>query len=273
MVQDTGNGSIADAFARGRQKNRPLFIGFTVAGDPDYTSSCMIVRTMIEAGADIIELGVPFSDPVADGPVIQRADQRALLAGMNTDHLFELVCDIRRESDIPIVLLMYANIIHRRGIDRFYNEAAIAGVNGILVADLPIEEAEEYITAAYAHQIDPIMMVTQTTTEDRMDRILSYARGFVYLVTILGVTGARDDFDKESMDIITAVRNRTMLPLAPGFGISTHAQSEAFYCAGADAVIVGSAIVQRIEGNIGDISAICSAVFSYIAEMTASPDN
>jgi len=263
-------GSIAGAFARGKETMRPLFIGFTVAGDPDQAGSLNVVRSMIEGGADIIELGVPFSDPVADGPVIQQADQRALVSGMNTDRLFDLVRDIRKESDLPIVLLVHANTVYRRGIDRFYSEASDAGVNGILVADLPVEEADEYIAAAYANGIDPIMMITLTTTPDRMDKILSVARGFVYLVTVCGVTGARKDFHQESMDLIATVRKHTTLPLAPGFGISTSAQIKAFYSAGADAVIVGSAIVQRIGDHIGDISAICSAVKAYIKEMVTS---
>ncbi len=263
----TGSGKIASAFEKGKKEGRPLFIGFTVAGDPDYDTSRRIARAMIEAGTDIVELGVPFSDPVADGPTIQLADGRAIRSGMNTDRLFSLVTDIRMESEVPLVLLVYANMVYRRGIDRFYREAASAGVNGILVADVPIEEAAAYIAAADAHGIDPIMMVTPTTAPDRIQKIVSHARGFVYLVTVCGVTGARDSVAPESIALLRTVSNYTNLPLAPGFGISTRKQADAYYSAGADGVIVGSAIVQKIEENLGDTDAICSAVSTYIAGM------
>lgn len=255
------------AFEQAGAEGRKLFIGFTVAGDPDYDTCRKIVSGMIESGTDILELGLPFSDPVADGPTIQLGNGRAIESGMNTDRLFFLVRDIRKESDVPIVLLVYANMVFRRGIDRFYREAAAAGVDGILVVDVPVEEAGEYLSAADAHTIDPIMMITPTTTPDRMRTILSCACGFVYLVTVCGVTGARESLSAESAVLLETVRRHTDLPLAPGFGISTPEQADALYAANADAVIVGSAIIQRIEENLGDCDAICSAVSAYISGM------
>src|SRR5512137_859781 len=158
-------GRIEKAFSRGK---RPLFIGFTVAGDPDKATCVRIARALIAGGTDILELGVPFSDPVADGPTIQKADERALAAGTTPDTVFEIVREIRRGSDVPIVFLTYYNIVHRRGIKQFYQEARDAGVDGILIADMPVEESEEVCTVASQYGIDPVFLITQTTTEKRI---------------------------------------------------------------------------------------------------------
>ncbi|MFH0968118.1 MAG: tryptophan synthase subunit alpha, partial [Methanobacteriota archaeon] len=182
----TGKGRIDAVFA-GREK--PLLVAFTVAGDPDYTTSLEIIRGMAVSGADIIELGLPFSDPVADGPVIQRADLRAMEAGMNTDRLFDLVRDFRAESRVPVVVLTYANLIMRRGITVFYQDAAQAGIDGVVIADVPHEESSPFIQAAQAAGVAPIMMVSPTTSPERLDLILGSAAGFIYLVAVMGITG------------------------------------------------------------------------------------
>ena len=160
-----------------RKKGITAFIGFTVAGDPDQKTSVRIARALIDGGTDILELGVPFSDPVADGPTIQRADDRALAAGTTPDTIFAIVREVHAHSTVPIVLLTYYNTIYRRGIERFYREAHEAGVDGILVADIPVEESKEVVEIARNYKIDPIFLIAQTTSDERMDAIVRQAAG------------------------------------------------------------------------------------------------
>jgi tryptophan synthase alpha chain len=240
-------GRIEKAFAA---EKKPAFIGFVVAGDPDRVTCIRIARALIAGGTDILELGIPFSDPVADGPTIQKADERALAAGTTPDTVFEIVREIRKESDVPIVFLTYFNIVYRRGIERFYREAHDAGVDGILIADMPVEESEEVCVVASRYNIDPIFLVTQTTSDDRITKIAAKARGYLYLVAVLGVTGVREQVSKGGIDLLHRVRMHTPLPLALGFGISTPAHAQICARAGADGVIVGSAIVEIVERNL-----------------------
>jgi len=240
-------GRIEKAFTA---EKKPAFIGFTVAGDPDKTTCIRIARALIAGGTDILELGVPFSDPVADGPTIQKADERALRAGTTPSTVFEIVREIRKASDVPIVFLTYYNIVYRRGIERFYREARDAGVDGILIADMPVEESDEICAVASQYSIDPIFLVTQTTSDDRINKIAAKARGYLYLVAVLGVTGVREQVAEEAIDLLHRVRKHTPLPLALGFGISTPAHAQTCTRAGADGVIVGSAIVEIIERNL-----------------------
>ena len=170
-------------------RKKSLLMTFTVAGDPDFATSLEIIRALEKGGADIIELGLPFSDPVADGPVIQQADQRALASGMNTDRFFDLVREVRKRSDIPLVVLTYTNLILQRDIKKFYQDAADAGIDAVVVADLPFEEAAPYIDASEAAGVAPVMMVSTTTSPERLSKILTVQSGFIYLVAALGVTG------------------------------------------------------------------------------------
>ena len=180
------NNPYADARAK---KGRPLFIPFAVLGDPDPRRSADVVRTLIEHGADALELGFPFSDPPADGPVIQAADCRALQAGTRVDDCFRILREIRGIADIPVGLLIYYNLMLRRGIDRFYRECAEAGVASVLVADLPLEHANEILPAASRHGVAPVFMVSELTGPERFERIAAVARGYLYVVSYLGVTG------------------------------------------------------------------------------------
>jgi tryptophan synthase alpha chain len=257
-------GRIEEVF---RNKDASAFIGFTVAGDPDRDTSVSIAKALLDGGTDILELGVPFSDPVADGPVIQRADDRALAAGTTPDTIFSIVREIRAYSPVPIVFLIYYNMIHRRGIERFYREAHEAGVDGILVADMPIEESEEIIDIAARSGIDPIFLIAQTTSEERMDAIVRHARGYLYLVSVLGVTGARKEISSEAVSLLQRVRKHTSLPLAIGFGISTPDQVATFSSAGADGVIVGSAIVEIVERNLGNTGTMEHELKKYVSLM------
>jgi tryptophan synthase alpha chain len=257
-------GRIAGLF-KGRSST--ALICFTVAGDPDLETSIRVARTLIHAGTDILELGVPFSDPVADGPTIQRADDRAIAAGTTPDTVFAIVRELRQESDVPIVLLAYFNTIFRRGIDQFYRDAHSAGVDGILIADMPVEESAEVLRAAKKNRIEPIFLVAQTTSDERLHRITAHAGGFLYLVSVLGVTGARSSVPQAAFDLVRRVKAVTGLPVALGFGISTPDQVESCAAHGADGVIVGSAIVDIIERTISDPDAMEHELADFISSL------
>jgi len=232
-------------------RTRPLLVACLVAGDPDYGESLAMMREVDSAGADIIEVVMPFSDPVADGPVMQQAIQRALSAGMNTDTLFSLIRDFRAESETPLVVLTYANPVVQRGIGAFYRDAGDAGADGVAVADVPLEEAEPFCMASRDAGIDPILFVSQTTSDSRLEGIVERAGGFLYLVAALGVTGMRGEVDPETIGCIRRIKRISPLPVVPGFGISSPGQVHAYSQAGADGVIVGSAIVKEVGDRIG----------------------
>lgn len=246
---------------------KTAFIGFIVAGDPDEATSLRIAKALIDGGTDILELGVPFSDPVADGPTIQQADERALAAGTTPDTVFRLVREIRAYSRVPIVFLTYYNIVYRRGVERFYREAGDAGVDGILIADMPVEESGEVTCIAARYGIDPIFLITQTTSNDRIRKIAAQARGYLYLVSVLGVTGVREQVSSGAIDLLHRVRLHTKLPLALGFGISTPEHAATCTAAGADGVIVGSAIVDIIGQNLNNPGIMEQKLRDYIIQM------
>jgi tryptophan synthase alpha chain len=248
-------------------KKNPLFIAFLVAGDPDYETSRELARTLILAGADILELGMPFSDPVADGPTIQKADERALNGGMNPDRLFNMVRAIRDESEIPIVLLTYYNSVYRRGIDRFYRQARDAGIDGILIVDMPVEESDDVISIARDTGIDQIFLISATTSSERLRKIVSTAGGFLYLASTTGVTGARDVLPPQVLDLINSVRRETDLPIAVGFGISKPEHVQPLARAGANGIIVGSAIVDLIDMHLENKHIMNEEILRYTKEM------
>ncbi|MDD1646906.1 MAG: tryptophan synthase subunit alpha [Methanomicrobiales archaeon] len=255
---------IAAAF---QEAEGPLFIGYAVAGDPDPGASVRIAASVLDAGADILELGVPFSDPVADGPVIQRAGIRALAAGTTPARVFRMVREIREFSEKPIVLLTYYNPVYRRGLARFYGEAAAAGVDGILAVDLPLEEADRARECAREHDLDQILLAAPTTGDARLARIVEAASGFLYLVSRTGVTGTREDLPDDLRGLIGRVKARGSVPVAVGFGISQPAHVRACAAAGADAVIVGSGIVGLVERHLADPPAMQRAIRAYIRRM------
>ncbi|MBP2132422.1 tryptophan synthase alpha chain [Methanomicrobium sp. W14] len=223
------------------------FVAYTVAGDPSVKESVIAAKALVRGGCDVLELGVPFSDPVADGPVIQKADKRALDAGITVDGVFEVVREIRKFSDVPLVFLVYCNIVFRRGVDRFYDEAKEAGVDGILIVDMPPEESGPALKASKRTGIAQIFLVTQTTSDERLDKIVEMASGFVYLVSTLGVTGQRAEVSEKAFPLLEKVEAKTSVPVAVGFGISKPEHAEEIVGHGADGVIVGSAIVSIIE--------------------------
>lgn len=246
---------------------RPAFIGFTVAGDPDRQTCIRAAKALINGGTDILELGIPFSDPVADGPTIQKADERSLAAGTTTDTVFDIVRELRKSTQVPIVFLTYYNTVYHRGIDRFYREAHEAGVDGILIADMPVEESDEVYKAAIRHEIDPIFLITQTTSDERIKKIVARSQGYLYLVAVLGVTGVRENVSTGALGLLQRVRKHTDLPLALGFGISTPGHAKTCAEAGADGVIVGSAIVDIIERNLGNPDMTERDLRTYITRM------
>lgn len=250
-----------------RNRKTPAFIGFTVAGDPDRDTCIRVARALIEGGTDILELGIPFSDPVADGPTIQKADERALAAGTRVDTVFEIVCELRKNTGIPIVFLTYYNMVYHRGIERFYREAHEAGVDGILIADMPVEESDEVYETALRHGVDPIFLITQTTSDERIEKIAARARGYLYLVAVLGVTGVRETVSSGAIDLLQRVRRHSGLPLALGFGISTPDHAKTCADAGADGIIIGSAIVDIVGRNMGRPDQVERELKEYVSRI------
>ena len=246
---------------------RPVLIGFTVAGYPDLGTSEAIARAMIRGGIDLLELGIPHSDPVADGPTIQRADDRALQAGTDPDLVFALVRSLRRDTDDPIILLCYYNTVYQRAFDRFYRDARIAGVDGVLIVDMPLEESEEAVASARKEELDQIFLVAPTTSDRRLEKIVDVAEGFLYLVSRRGVTGARDVIPHDIGDLIRKIRSYTHLPVAVGFGISQPAHVGAICQAGADGVIVGSAIIEQVEQHLDHPQTMLREVEAYITSL------
>lgn len=236
-------------FKETRAKGRIAFMPFLVAGDPDLETSVSIARAIVPS-ADLLEIGFPYSDPLADGPTIQTADIRALQAGMDTDHVFAYIKKVREFTDIPISVLVYANIVYQKGVERFYKEAKAAGIDGVLMPDVPVEEIEPFAQAAEKAGIDMIFLVAHTTTPARLKKILRYAKGYLYVVSVLGVTGARASLSSDMPKLLKRIQRQTDLPLAVGFGISKREHVTLLEKQGADGAIVGSALVKTITDNL-----------------------
>lgn len=230
---------VSDAF-----KNGKAFIGFVTAGDPDLETSREIMVKMAQAGCDLIEIGIPFSDPIAEGPIIQEANLRSLSGGTTTDKVFSLASEVSAEVDIPLVFMTYLNVLFKYGYDKFLNNAKKSGVSGVIIPDLPFEEKAELQSVAQKYDIDVISLIAPTS-EQRIQMIAKEAQGFVYEVSSLGVTGVRSEIKTDLESITRAVKSATDIPVAIGFGISTPEQAKK-YSAVADGVIVGSAIVKII---------------------------
>ncbi|MFH0861428.1 MAG: tryptophan synthase subunit alpha [Candidatus Altiarchaeota archaeon] len=225
-------------------------IAFIVAGDPTLDESFETACEAIEAGADVLELGLPFSDPVADGKTIQEAGMRALNAGMNTDRYFELAKRVDERYDTPLVCLTYYNLALQYGLERFAKACAESGIDGLIIPDLPLEEAKPLLTHLRRNDVDLIFLVAETTPDKRLTRIMKAASGFIYIVALLGTTGARDELSPKLKGLIARVRKKTKLPLGVGFGISTPEHVRQVISFGADAAIVGSGIVRLVgEGR------------------------
>ena len=261
-------GTIASAFARCRAERRAAFIPFLMAGDPDLATTERLLAALAEGGADLIELGVPFSDPIADGPVNQRAAARALAAGTTLSRVLELVARNRDKLGVPVVLFSYFNPIHARGVERFAEQAATSGVDGVLCVDLPPEEAAaEYTPALAAAGVDPVFLLAPTSDRERIAAVDRAAAGFIYYVSRTGVTGERAELARELVRGVKRARRRVHLPLAVGFGISTPEQVAAVGEI-ADGVVVGSALVAEVERRAGDPD-LPAAITARVRELAA----
>jgi tryptophan synthase alpha chain len=260
--------AIDDVFDRCREQDRAAFIPFLVAGDPDLDTTGELLQALARGGADLIELGVPFSDPIADGPTNQAASVRALAAGTKLSAILELVARERRGLGVPIVLFTYFNPVYRRGVESFAEQASASGVDGVLCVDLPPEEAEEeLIPTLRARDIDTIFLLAPTSTRDRIKSVAAASTGFVYYVSRTGVTGARDALSPTLLKEAKKLRKKLKLPLAVGFGISTPEQVEAV-AEVADGVVVGSALVRLVEEH-GRSPNLPGLVEARVRELTA----
>jgi tryptophan synthase alpha chain len=236
---------LTQTFERLRSGNGPGLVTYVTAGDPDLPRTGGILRAVDAAGADVLEVGVPFSDPLADGPVIQRATERAMASGTTLAGVLDLIREVRSDLAAPVVIFSYFNPILRFGAERFADAACTAGVDGVLVLDLPIEEAEEFRGLLRARGIDMILLVSPTTTEARLRQAAEIATGFLYAISRLGVTGSRDRVAAGAPEMVKRIRRVSKLPVALGFGISTpeHVREVSQY---AEAAVVGSALVDVI---------------------------
>ncbi|HYZ85909.1 MAG TPA: tryptophan synthase subunit alpha [Bryobacteraceae bacterium] len=241
---------IAARFDERKAKGQPALIAYVTAGDPSPEHTPRLIAALERGGADLIELGVPFSDPIADGPVIQRASDRALHAGTTLERVLKIAREVRETSDIPLVLFTYLNPAMRFGLDRLAADAVSAGIDGCLLTDLSVEEAERYIDVMQRHGLERIFLAAPTSTPQRLRLVAKYSSGFIYLVSRTGITGEQTSVSAAVRPLVAAVRDISSLPLAVGFGISTPEQA-AEVGSIADGVVVGSAFVRLIEQNSG----------------------
>lgn len=261
---------IKSAFERLNGEGHKALIPFITAGDPDAALTLPLMQTLVEAGADIIELGVPFSDPMADGPTIQRASERALAKGMTLRKVLQLVVDFRQDdSTTPVVLMGYANPIEAMGLEKFAATAAQAGVDGVLVVDYPPEEAATFGAAMKAHGMDPIFLLAPTSTATRIEQVAQVASGYVYYVSLAGVTGSGALNVDAVAERLPLIREKTGLPVGVGFGIRD-AATAARIAGIADAVVVGSRIIEEIEKST--VETACANVRALVADIRRGVD-
>ncbi len=240
------NKRIQKSFALLKQQHRMGFMPFLVAGDPDLKTSLKIAK-VVARHADFLEIGFPFSDPIADGPVIQAANQRALQVGINPDKVFSFIGKLTNFTAVPITILIYSNLVLRYGINKFYDKAKKAGVSGILLPDVPVEEIRPFYEKAKRYGLDQILLVASTTTDVRLRKILQYASGYVYAVSVLGVTGPRKTLSPTALQLVKKIKLYTNLPVVAGFGISTRQQANLLRRQGASGYIIGSALIDFIN--------------------------
>lgn len=242
-----------EVFARGK-----ALIPFTPLGYPNQAQSISLIKDMVHSGASALELGFPFSDPIADGPVIQQANDEALQNGMTTERCFEMIQEIRPFTSLPLGLLVYYNLIFQKGIDAFYQRCQQEGVTSVLVADLPLEESEEVVQCAKHHGVDTVFIVTELTSPERLAKILERTTGFIYVTSHFGVTGMQRSVPKSTLEFVRRLKRQTDLPVCVGFGLSTPEHVRQVYEAGADGAICGSAIIHHFQH--GDAAAFVQSM-------------
>ena len=267
MTGQGESGRIDRRFAALRKEGRAALVTFTMAGDPDYTTSVAILKALPKAGADVIELGMPFTDPMADGPAIQAAGLRALHAGQTLKKTLAAVRDFRAGDDVtPIVLMGYYNPIYIYGVERFLVDAKAAGVDGLIVVDLPPEEDSELCLPAVKAGLNFIRLATPTTDEKRLPTVLTNTSGFVYYVSITGITGAAAPDTGKVASAVARIKRHTTLPVCVGFGVRTAAHARAI-AEGADGVVVGSALVEAVRQSLGPDSKPTSATVAAVTDL------
>uniref|UniRef100_A0ACD5GNG8 Tryptophan synthase subunit alpha n=1 Tax=Desertifilum tharense IPPAS B-1220 TaxID=1781255 RepID=A0ACD5GNG8_9CYAN len=267
--------AISRCFESLRSRSQPALIPFITAGDPDLATTAKALQVLDENGADLIELGVPYSDPLADGPVIQAAATRALAKGVKLDAVLELVSQVSPKLRSPIILFTYYNPIINRGIPTFLQQISQAGVSGLVVPDLPLEESEYLLQEAEKVGIEVILLVAPTSSSDRIAAIAKQSQGFIYLVSVTGVTGMRSQLATRVPELLTQLRQMTDKPIGVGFGISSPEQARQMIEWGADAAIVGSAFVKRLntdnpESGLADIGQFCRDLKAAIEKPVTS---
>lgn len=260
---------ISAAFAALKKNRKKALITFITAGDPDLATTEAMILELEKAGADVIELGIPFSDPMADGPTIQLSSQRALDNGTTLPQILAMIKNVRTKTQVPIVLMGYYNPLFIYGIERFAADAAAAGADGVLPVDLPPEEASVLAKACAANRIDLISLLTPTSGDDRVKKVLKQASGFVYYVSVTGVTGARTEIPTDVRQAVTGIKDKSAIPVVVGFGISAPEQA-ADTASFADGVVVGSALVSRFEKHSGE--QLKNEAASFVASLRNAMD-
>jgi len=263
---------LATQFESLKEKGRTALIPFVTAGDPQPDVTVKLMHALVKAGADVLELGIPFSDPMAEGPAIQRACERALAHNVSLRDVLDMVKDFREnDTETPVVLMGYLNPIEVMGYDIFARDAAVAGADGVITVDLPPEEAEDYLAAFKTHALDPVFLLAPTSTKERISRVAAVAGGFVYYVSLKGVTGASTLDMNEVRSKLDEIRTHVSLPLGVGFGIKD-AETAAAVAVVADAVIVGSALVNRIADLADQPDKILETVPAFLSTLRAAMD-
>lgn len=240
---------IKNKFLELKSKNQKALIAYVVVGYPNEKGTLSAVRGLVKGGADIIELGLPFSDPLADGPVIQNASHQALQKGINLSKFINLVKKIRKETGLPLVLMTYTNLLYKRGYDKFIALAKKAGIDGFILPDMPIEESKEYLKAIRKNKADGIFLISPNTSKERIKKIVKASSGFLYLVSVYGTTGKQQEIQQYTIDAIKNTKKlvKEKIPLGVGFGVSNQKQARFIIESGADGVIVGSAFLRLID--------------------------
>lgn len=255
---------ISETFNKLKKEGRVALIPYITAGFPNLAQCENVITTLAEY-SDLIEIGIPFSDPLADGPTIQRSSQIALTQGVSTPQIFDMIRRLSVNISIPLIIMTYYNSIYRYGLEEFAKQAAEAGISGVIIPDLTVEESNAWRNMAKNFNLDTIFLLAPTSTNKRIDEIVAFSEGFIYLVSLTGVTGAREALPQELSQFIQRIRARTMKPLAVGFGISTPAQAK-MIAESADGVIIGSALISTIDENESEENQIAS-VRRFMAEM------
>jgi tryptophan synthase alpha chain len=263
---------IQQRFSQLQQQGRCALMPFLMAGDPDLSSTRSTLLSLQAAGADLIELGIPYSDPLADGPVIQAAASRALGSGTTPGRVLEMITSLKGELQIPVILFTYSNPLLNRGMEAFCRDAAAAGAAGLVVPDLPLEEAEKLSSIASDHGLDLVLLVAPTTPADRMGRIAAASRGFTYLVSVTGVTGVRTSLESRVADLVQQLKAMGPTPVAVGFGISGPEQARQVRDWGADGTIVGSALVKVMAQAHSQQSDIAAAAGEFCTQLRSALD-